>query len=504
MELVLERTIEAEAKKRLAAYSRTRYYGQKYRKAFKKRTGKAGKKGAKSLPAAWTNHHRHFDPRYCHNHARFIARGLWKSLTEGTYKPLPSIRVKIAKASGGHRCIDAFSIPDAAVAKIFLNNMRERNAKIFSDSSYAYQADKTPLDAVIRLRSILSGETIFISQYDFSKYFDSIGHRYLREVLSKDGPFLTTMMERQVVETVMTHSYREPGGASGSREVGVPQGNSISLFLANAAAHSLDRDLGLLNGAFARFADDSVVVNRSYEDALRCADAFYRFSERSGVAINPEKSTGIRIFSDSPMEMAHVSEFEFLSYKFTRSGLGVGDKAVASIKRRCARIIYNHLLLYPRRAKAFNAARLGAGFRDWDLVTCVNELRSYIYGGLKQSSVDAYLAGKTNLRNLSGAVSYFALVEESATFRALDGWLLYAIHRAYRARVRLLNKLSKKNGAAYKSLTKNSLLKGSWYKHAEIPMETSLPSFFTSWRAARKSWLRHGLGGINAQGGYGY
>lgn len=502
MELILERAIEAEPKKRLAAYSRTRYYGHKYRRAFKKRTGKAGKKGVKALPAAWTKHHRHFDPRYCHNHARFIARGLWKSLTDGTYKPLPSIRVKIAKASGGHRCIDAFSIPDAAVAKIFLNNLRERNSKIFSDSSYAYQGDKTPLDAVIRLRSILTGETIFISQYDFSKYFDSIAHQYLRDVLSKDGPFLTTMMERRVIEAVITHAFQEPGGVGGNRDVGIPQGNSVSLFLANAAAHSLDRDLGLLNGAFARFADDSVVVNRSYEDALRCADAFYRFSERSGVAINSEKSSGIRIFSDNPMEMAHISEFEFLSYKFTRAGLRVGDKKVASIKRRCARIIYNHLLLYPRRAKAFNSARLGVGFRDWDLVTCVNELRAYIYGGLKQSSVDAYLAGNSNLRNLSGAVSYFALVEDSAIFRELDGWLLDAIHRAYRARVRLLNKL-KKNKTAYRSLTKKSLLKGSWYKHAKVPMETALPSFFTSWRASRKSWLRHGLGGINAQGGYG-
>ncbi len=504
MELILERAIEAEAKKRLAAYSRTRYYGHKYRKAFKKRTGKTGKKGIKSVPAAWTKLHQHFDPRYCHNHARFIARGLWKSLTAGTYSPLPSTRIKVAKASGGHRCIDAFSVPDAAVAKIFLNNLRERNSKIFSDSSYAYQAEKTPLDAVIRLRSILTGETIFISQFDFSKYFDTISHDYLRAIFSKDGSFLTTTMERRVIEAVMTHPYQEPGGASGTRDVGVPQGNSVSLFLANAAAHSLDQDLGLLNGAFARFADDSVVVNRSYEDALRCADAFYRFSERSGVAINAEKSTGIRIFSETPMEMAHITEFEFLSYKFTRAGLRVGDRAIATIKRRCARIIYNHLLLYPRRAKTFNSARLGSGFRDWDLVTCVNELRSYIYGGLRQSTVDSYIAGNANVRNLSGAVSYFSLVEDSAIFSQLDGWLLDAIHRAYRERVRLLNKLKKKKAPAYKSPTKKSLLNGSWYKHAAIPIETALPSFFTSWRASRKSWLRHGLGGINAQGGYGY
>jgi hypothetical protein len=73
-------------------------------------------------------------------------------------------------------------------------------------------------------------------------------------------------------------------------------------------AHPLDTELSRLNGAFARFADDSVVVNYSYEDALRCADAFQRFSRESGVSINKEKSTGIRIFSNGPAEMSHISE----------------------------------------------------------------------------------------------------------------------------------------------------------------------------------------------------
>lgn len=501
MQLLIERAIEAEAKKRISNYSRDRYYSAKYRALFRKRTKKKPKPSSNKLPPAWTNHHRHFDPRYCHNHARFIARGIWKSLQAGSYSPLPSIRVTIPKPSGGFRCIDAFSIPDAAIAKIFLNNLRIRNSKIFSDSSYAYQYNKTPLDAVIRLKSILSEETIFISQYDFSRYFDSIKHSYLKKVVGKEGPFLTTTMERQIMKAVAKHSFQEPGGSTGDREVGIPQGNSLSLFLANAAAHALDMELAMLNGAFARFADDSVVVNRSYEDALKCADAFLRFSDESGVDLNAEKSKGIRIFSETPMEMAHISEFDFLSYKFKRSGLHVSNRAVANIKRRCARIIYNHLLLYPRRVKAYNPKRLGRGFRDWDLVTCVNELRAFVYGGQRQSTLDAYLAGQVNLRNLSGAVSYFSLVEDSAIFRELDGWLVDVVYRAYQARVGLLAKLGSKKA---KPISKDAILTGAWYKYSALPMETRAPSFFTAWRASRKSWLRHGLGGINAQGGYSY
>lgn len=501
MQLVLERAIEAEAIKRIARYSRDQYYVHKYRGVFKKRTGKKPKRGLKHVPDAWS-FHRHFDPRYCKKHAKFLARGVWSSLEAGTYCPTKSLRVRIPKATGGFRCIDTFSVPDAAVAKVFFENLRRRNAKIFSDSSYAYQVDKTPLDAVLRLRAFLGKETMFISQYDFSKYFDSISHEWLEESMSRDGPFLTTTMERAVLKAVMQHDYQDQQGSSGTRELGIPQGNSLSLFLANVAAHTLDAELSMLNGGFARFADDSVVVNRSYEDALRCADAYLRFSVRSRVEFNNEKSKGIRIFSDAPAEMDHTEDFDFLSYRFRRSGLYVSDRAVRNIKRRCSRIIYNNLLLHPRRVKAYRPARIGKGFRDWDLVTCVNELRAFIYGGQRQSTLDDYLVGKVKVRNISGAVSYFSLVEDSSVFRELDGWLCDVIDRAYRARASLLTKIGKKT---VRAVRKDHLVSGQWYQYPKLPMESRLPSFFTAWRAARKSWTQHGLGGINPQGmGYVY
>ena len=501
MHLLIQKAIEAEAKKRLARHSRNQYYVHKYRSSFTKRTGKRPKSSSRSLPKQWA-HHRQYDPRYCLNHSAFLAKGIWSSLLAGTFRPISALRSKIPKPSGGTRYIDAFSVTDTAVSNLFFFNLRSRNAKIFSDSSYAYQNDKTPLDAVLRLRSFLNGQTIFISQYDFSKYFDSILHEHIIQLISKDGPFLTTHMERALLQSILTHSFAEIGKPTQTRSVGIPQGNSLSLFLANIAAHPLDNELGRLNGAFARFADDSVIVNYSYEDALRCADCFLRFSETSGVAINRDKSSGIRIFSDSPSEMAHVDEFDFLGYCFRRNGLYVSDRAIASIKRRCSRIIYNHLLLHPRRVGSFRRSRLGAGFRDWDLVTCLNELRAYVYGGRSQRTVDRYLLDQTKVRNFTGAVSYFCLVEDSAIFRKLDGWLVDSLRRAYAERTRLLSSLS---GKAYASLTSQELLNENWYTFPAVSVETKLPSFFTAWRAARKSWERHGMKGVDVRGmGYSY
>lgn len=498
---LIEREIIAEARKRLAKHSQNAFYAHKYRSIYLKRTGKNAKRPEIVTPKSWA-FDKHFDPRYCINHANFIARGLWNSLQIGSYEPRPALRHQHPKPDGGTRNIDAFSIPDAVIASIFMKNLIRRNAKVFSDSSFAYQEGKTPLDAVLRVRSMLGAEKIFISQYDFSKFFDNIEHKQIEYLLSKSSPFQTTHMERQVIRSILTHEYSIDGTLE-KRSIGTPQGNSISLFTSNLAAHTLDMDLSKISGSFARFADDSVVVNFSYEDALKCAEAYRNFSRASGVEINAKKSTGIRILSDVKSEMRSISDFTFLSYKFTPSRVFVSDKSIRTIKARCAKIIYMHLLLHPRRAGKVSSRRIGGDFYDWDLVTCLNELRNYIYGKLKQSTIDCYLSDDINLKNIQGAVSYFSLVESGDQFRALDGWLIDILHRAISERARFV-RLTTSN-ELHAAAPKNQLIDGSWYR-AKFPiLETSAPSFFSAWRAGRKSLARHGLGGVDAVGmGYSY
>lgn len=501
MERLIEREIIAEARKRLAKHSQNAFYIHKYRQSYIKRTGKRAKKPAISPPKSW-NFNNHFDPRYCINHARFIARGVWRSLQHGEYKPRTALRHEFPKADGGTRTIDAFSIPDAAVASIFIRNLRQRNAKIFSDSSFAYQEGKTPLDAVFKVRSILGAEKIFISQYDFSKFFDNIHHNHIEEMLEKGSHFLTTHMERNVIQSILKHDYFI-NGETKTRSRGTPQGNSISLFVSNMAAHTLDIELSKISGCFSRFADDSIVVNFSYEDALKCAVAYKEFSQKSGVSINNEKSTGIRILSKQEAEMRHISSFTFLSYKFTPDAVFVSDKSIRTIKARCAKVVYMHLLLHPRRAGKVSPKRVGGNFYDWDLVTCINELRKYIYGKMSQGTLDRYLSGDVDLKNVQGAVSYFSLVEAGDQFRKLDGWLIDILHRALAERAKIIHSMSPQK--CYTVASKAQLLDGSWYKKKFPPMETRAPSFFSAWRAGRKSLARHGLGGVDAVGmGYSY
>ena len=84
-----------------------------------------------------------------------------------------------------------------------------------------------------------------------------------------------------------------------TREKGVPQGTSISLFLANVAAYPLDRRLERLGVGFARYADDTLIWSDSYAAICEAATSLEEVASDMGVDINFLKSDGISILSPS-------------------------------------------------------------------------------------------------------------------------------------------------------------------------------------------------------------
>ena len=142
----------------------------------------------------------------------------------------------------------------------------------------------------------------FIAEYDFSKFFDNISHDYLWRVIS-DQNFLLTPTEEAVVRAILAApslpagSYVKSGGPP--RDRGVPQGTSVSLFLANIAAWELDRALERLGVSFVRYADDTLIWSADYAQTCRAAEALHVMSERIGAPLNFKKSGGIRLLTAS-------------------------------------------------------------------------------------------------------------------------------------------------------------------------------------------------------------
>jgi len=410
----------------------------------------------------------------------------------------------------------AFAIPDAALSNVLHRNITRRNANVSSSYSFAYREDKTVFDAVLHLRRSLSSPKTYVVQYDFSSYFDRIDHNFLRKLLFTRRLFLLSGAETNAIKAFLTHQYSSNStymsGEFERRSVGVPQGSSISLFLSNAAAHDLDLSLERLNGVFTRFADDVVAITRSYSDALEIAKRFRDHCRDAGLAINYKKSPGIQFFGDGlGREVRHfaiddddgslvetINYIDYVGHRITVSGPGapsisIPDKAIARIKRRISKIIHIHLFHHRRNSTdPVELSRFGPGLMDWDLVTCINELRKYIYGGLSRGELESFLNGTSRLKRVRGLMGFLPLVSDVRQLSELDGWLVSVVRRAQRERVRM----AALRGVTVPQPQEHLLIDGLWYNFPHLEHDTKIPSFVLAWRASRKFSRRYGLGRI--------
>ncbi|KEZ16771.1 GroupII intron-associated maturase [Sphingobium yanoikuyae] len=431
------------------------------------------------------------------------------------YEPKPAIQFEIEKPDGGTRGIMSFAIPDSAVANVFHRRLTLRNTGIFSAYSFAYRPDKTVFDAIVHLQRMLQPSKTYVLKYDYSKYFDTIDHDYLRKLIGKQN-FVITSAERKVIDAFLNHKYATyPSWQTlryEKRIKGVPQGSSLSLFLSNIAAHELDMALERLDGSFVRFADDVIAIAHSYSDARDIELDFRAHCERSGVKINFEKSSGISLMDhrssddsrqffldkDDGGALATIENVEFLGHKVSSDYIDLTRRAVRRVKRKLSRVIYIHLLQYPRKGHPINSDRLGGDAVDWDLVTCVNEIRRYIYGGLKEKDIQRFIEEDKKLPIVRGLMAFYPLVSTVDTLAELDGWLKNIIRRAIRERNRLI---ALQDPSAVYFISADNLLTGEWYK-SDVPNETRLPSFVRGWRGARKFYKRYGLREIKAPSYY--
>lgn len=507
MEKLIEAAIINKSKSLLRKEERRRYIANKYRGKHTLRTGTPASIVPFRFPATWAVS-KHFDPRYCLKHAAYLARVIWRRIQEGKYEPEPAILKEIPKPNGEKRTITIFAIPDAAVANVTFAKLRDKNARLFSPFSYAYLKDRGLFDAVVQLKSYLSSGQCYILEMDFSKYFDTIEHRYIEHLMDNAG-FNFSSAERTVISSFLRHrissakSYSRNSSSRKSR--GVPQGSSISLFLANLAGHELDRRLETANGRFVRFADDVVVVTETHRDAIRASQSFEEHCRYSGISVNYSKSDGISLFSprskldnrsfflstDDGHDLNVKESFDYLGHKFLRNRVQLSSRSITRAKNRIAKIVYLNLLYSLQYG--FSPARVSGKAFDWDLVTCINEIRKYIYGRHTEAEISTFITQGTSIPPLRGFAGFCALVDDVGQFKELDGWMVDIIQRALKERYSRIAVLT--GSPAKKVPNGNSLISGSWHESG-LGVDARLPSFVRSWRASRKRFKLHGLEGL--------
>jgi RNA-directed DNA polymerase len=490
MSYQLQRFIEEQARRTISKYQLLIYRHNRDLKKREKRTGKKAKKAMGTAIPRWKLEQQ-FNPFYVRAKSAPLSRAIEAAIQAGSYQPRPSLDVRAAKDGGGYRTISIYTVPDAAIGTWLQRRLHARNSTLLSESAFGYRSDRNANDAIHLIAdAVAEAPRSFVVEYDFEKFFDSIDHTYLLSVLKKH--FHVRPDEIGVLRALLTG--KSAVGANykkkifTSRKTGIPQGNTISLFLANAVCYELDEALEELGVTFARYADDIVVIAKSYSKACNAADLILRWSARSKIRINQKKSDGISLLvANGAGEIKSKNSIIFLGCEISNAGVSVAKKRIDRLKRKIARVVYQHLIQAPKK-KTFSKRRILSSV-DWDLVTCVNDIRKIIYGRLSESELTDGLSQKNPQKQIRSHMSGFAMVNIPDRFRELDGWLVGLLERAYSMRASLVSKMS----VMALPLSRKSIISGDWYQFKEFSQETRLPSTFRAWLYMRMMYRFRGV-----------
>jgi len=360
-----------------------------------------------------------------------------RKIRNESYEPATAVIQSILKDDGGERQICVFQLPDSALSRLVYKSLLKKNVNRFSAYAYAYREDKGAHDAVISISSEWRNlDRVYVAEFDFSKFFDNVRHEYIWDILKRRGLLLTTeehFIIKQFLSCKQAPLSNYPTGGK-VRDRGIPQGTSISLFLANAVCCELDRELERLGVGFARYADDTLVWSHSYDRIVQAYEIINNHATRMGAPINIEKSEGISLVTTpghKDPEIRAKQDVTYLAYRISLDNISIAQKRVEKIKARISYIVYQNLI-QPLRKGIYNQSRLTGV--DLDYVVALYQVRRYLYGGLDSYRLQRYVSGAIPNLKFRGLMSYYPIVNDEDQLSQLDGWVIHTFRSALKLR----------------------------------------------------------------------
>jgi group II intron reverse transcriptase/maturase len=163
---------------------------------------------------------------------------LHNDLASQEFKPSPTKRVLIPKADGGKRPLGISSQVDKIVQAALLLHLEPIGESIFQDTSMGFRPKRGCHNALKQVKSRWQNVT-WIINIDISKYFDTINHNTLIEIMERHCDQATIELIRKLLKA----GYVDISNLSNMVERnanGTPQGSLISPILANFYLNELD------------------------------------------------------------------------------------------------------------------------------------------------------------------------------------------------------------------------------------------------------------------------
>ena len=115
------------------------------------------------------------------NHKELVER-----IRKGKYTPFPVRRVEIPKPDGGIRKLGIPTVTDRIIQQAMAQQLMPIFEPLFSEDSFGYRPGRSAKDAISRVKEYAEEGYRYAVSLDLSKYFDTLNHERLLNLLRKE------------------------------------------------------------------------------------------------------------------------------------------------------------------------------------------------------------------------------------------------------------------------------------------------------------------------------